>query len=274
MKAFILCGGQGTRLREHTETKPKPMVEIGGRPILWHIMKSYAHHGITDFVLCLGYKGEVIRDYFLNYESRSNDTTVTLGRKHSVHVHHHGHEEEGWRITLADTGALTYTGGRIRRAADRFLGPDDREFCITYGDGVIDADLKAIIAFHRAHKGLATVTGVRPPSRFGELRADEQGRALTFKEKPQVSSGLINGGYMVVHRDFLSCIDNDDRCSLEAEGLERCAAEGRLYVYEHTGYWQCMDTHRDWLHLEDVWNRGAAPWAPWHHAPGADQRKQ
>lgn len=265
MKVFILCGGMGTRLREHTETKPKPMVEIGGRPVLWHIMKSYAHHGIKDFVLCLGYKGEVIRDYFLNYEARSNDVTVTLGRHHNVTIHGDHHDEDGWRITLADTGALTYTGGRVFRAAKRLLTPDDTEFCITYGDGVIDADLSKLIAFHRNHKGLATVTAVRPPSRFGELRADPAGRAMQFEEKPQVSSGLINGGYLVVNRDFLKYVSPDEKCSLEADGLEACARDGQLFVYEHTGYWQCMDTHRDWMHLEDVWNRGSAPWAKWLH---------
>lgn len=263
MKAFILCGGQGTRLREHTETRPKPMVEVGGRPILWHIMKSYAHHGIKDFVLCLGYKGEVIRDYFLNYQHRACDVTVTLGKQSSVRVHADTHDEDGWTITLADTGANTLTGGRIARAAQKHLGPDDTDFCITYGDGVIDADLSAILAFHRKHKGLATVTAVRPPSRFGELRADPQGRAMAFEEKPQVSAGLINGGYLVVRREFLSYISADEKCSLESVGLESCAAAGQLFVYEHTGYWQCMDTHRDWMHLEDTWNRGDAPWAKW-----------
>jgi glucose-1-phosphate cytidylyltransferase len=271
MKAFILCGGQGTRLREHTETKPKPMVEVGGRPILWHIMKTYAHHGIRDFVLCLGYKGEVIRDYFLNYEARSCDVTVTLGRMGSIQVHDDRHDEDGWRITLADTGPNTLTGGRIARAAARHLAPDDTEFCITYGDGVIDADLTRIIDFHRRHKGIATVTAVRPPSRFGELRADSGGRAMRFEEKPQVSSGLINGGYLVVRREFLKYISTDEKCSLESDGLEACAADGQLFVYEHTGYWQCMDTHRDWMHLEEAWTRGEAPWAVWSARGGPDR---
>lgn len=263
MKAFILCGGQGTRLREHTETRPKPMVEVGGRPIVWHIMKSYAHHGIKDFVLCLGYKGDVIRDYFLNYQARSCDVTVTLGQAFSVKIHDECHNEDGWTVTLADTGATTLTGGRIARAAAKHLTPDDNEFCITYGDGVIDADLSEITRFHHSHGGVATVTAVRPPSRFGELRVDAQRRAMEFEEKPQVSSGLINGGYLVVRRDFLRYITTDERCSLESNGLESCAADGQLYVYEHTGYWQCMDTHRDWMHLEDAWARGDAPWAKW-----------
>lgn len=266
MKAFILCGGQGTRLREHTETKPKPMVEIGGRPILWHIMKTYAHYGIRDFVLCLGYKGEVIRDYFLNYEARASDVTVTLGSKRDVVVHQPLHDEEGWRVTLADTGVDAYTGARIRRAAERHLG-DDQEFCITYGDGVIDADLNKLLAFHRAHKGLATVTAVRPPSRFGELRADPSGRAQQFEEKPQVSAGMINGGYLVVRRGFLNYLSDSPKCSLEADALEAASRDHQLYVFEHAGYWQCMDTHRDWMHLEESWNKGHAPWAVWASTP-------
>ncbi len=271
MKAFILCGGQGTRLREHTETRPKPMVEIGGRPILWHIMKTYAHHGIRDFVLCLGYKGEVIRDYFLNYEMRSSDVTVTLGRAHSVQVHSERHDEEGWRITMCDTGQLNNTGSRVFQAASRHLGPQDQDFCVTYGDGVIDADIGATIAFHRRHGGAATVTAVRPPSRFGELRADDAGRAMVFKEKPQVSSGLINGGYLVCSRSFLGFIRAEANCSLESDGLESCAGAGQLYVYEHGGYWQCMDTHRDWMHLEEVWNKGRAPWAVWKGPCGGER---
>lgn len=263
MKAFILCGGQGTRLREHTETRPKPMVEIGGRPILWHIMKTYAHFGVTDFVLCLGYKGEVIRDYFLNYDARTHDATVTIGSASSIIIHRDRRpEEDGWRVTLADTGATTLTGSRIRLAAERHLGSDE-DFCITYGDGVIGANLAEIIGFHRKHGGLATVTAVRPPSRFGELRADSTGRALRFEEKPQVSEGLINGGYLVVNRRFVDYLSDDGQCSLEIHALERCAAEGQLYVYEHAGYWQCMDTHRDWVQLEEQWARGHAPWAVW-----------
>ncbi len=263
MKAFILCGGQGTRLREHTETRPKPMVEIGGRPILWHIMKTYSHYGIKDFVLCLGYKGDVIRDYFLNYDARVHDVTVSLGNAPSILVHRRRTaDEDGWRVTLADTGSATLTGSRIKLAADRHLG-DDPDFCITYGDGVIDADIREIVAFHRRHGGLATVTAVRPPSRFGELRAEPDGRVLRFEEKPQVSEGLINGGYLVVKRRFLDYLTDDGRCSLEAHALERCAADGQLYVHQHRGYWQCMDTHRDWVHLEEQWATGAAPWAVW-----------
>ena len=261
MKAFILCGGLGMRLREHTEARPKPMVEIGGRPILWHIMKTYAHRGITDFVLCLGYKGEMIKDYFLNYEARHCDFTVTLGANQAVEVHGSRHDEDGWRVTLADTGENAMTGARIKRAS-RYLDPDEQTFCVTYGDGLINLDLQAVVAYHESHAGIATMTAVRPPSRFGELQ-HEQGRVVLFNEKPQVSEGLINGGYLVFDRAFLDYLSEDDACVMEREGFGRCADDGRLYVYEHDGYWQCMDTYRDWLHLENQWNSGQAPWKVW-----------
>ena len=261
MKAIILCGGQGTRLREQTEARPKPMVEIGGRPILWHIMKSYAHYGITDFVLCLGYKGDMIKDYFLNYEVRNSDCTITLGASIPVEIHYRQHDEDGWRVTLADTGEDTMTGARIKRAS-RFLEPDDQLFCVTYGDGLIDVDMGNALEFHRSHKGLATITGVRPPSRFGELRHDH-GRALCFSEKPQVSDGLINGGYFILGRPFLDYLSEDRGCVLEGEPLETCVKQGLLYVYEHRGNWQCMDTYRDWLQLDQLWNSGKAFWKVW-----------
>lgn len=261
MKAFILCGGRGTRLREQTETRPKPMVEVGGRPILWHIMKTYAHYGVTDFVLCLGYKGDMIKDYFLNYEARNCDFTVTLGPSGAVEVHGSGHEEDGWRVTLADTGDDAMTGARIKRAA-RYLDPQDATLCVTYGDGLIDLDLRRVIAFHESHPGIATMTAVRPPSRFGELE-HRDGRVISFSEKPQVSQGLINGGYFVFDRAFLDFLSADERCAMEDEALERCAAEGRLYVYEHSGYWQCMDTYRDWQQLEEQWAACRAPWRVW-----------
>jgi len=261
MKAIILCGGQGTRLREHTETRPKPMVEVGGRPILWHIMKTYAHHGITDFILCLGYKGQVIKDYFLNYESQFSDVTLELGRRDSIRFYGDLHGEEGWRVTLVDTGEASMTGARIKRAA-KYLGSEDETFCVTYGDGVTDADLHAVLAFHREKGGVATMTGVRPPSRFGEITVRD-GRIDAFTEKPQVSTGLINGGYFFFERAFLDYLSEDASCVLEREPLERCAADKRLYVYEHGGYWQCMDTYRDWQHLEERWDRGDAPWKAW-----------
>jgi len=259
MKALILCGGQGTRLRRLTETQPKPMVRVGDRPILWHIMKTYAHAGVTDFVLCLGYKADVIKDYFLNYQARNCDITVTLGGPSEIELHREG-GEEGWRVTLTATGENAMTGARVRRGA-RYLDHDE-PFCITYGDGVIDLDLRETFAFHRSHPGLVTMTGVRPPSRFGEL-VHEGGRVVSFNEKPQVAGGLINGGYFVADPAFLEYLSEEDDCILEREPLERCAADGQLYAFEHAGYWQCMDTYRDWQHLDEQWRSGAAPWKLW-----------
>jgi len=258
---MILCGGLGTRLREHTETRPKPMVEVGDRPILWHVMKILAHHGIRDFVLCLGYKGHMIKEYFLNYESRNSDFTIELGRRDSIKFHGETHDEDGWKVTLADTGENAMTGARVKRAS-RYLLNSDETFCVTYGDGVTDVDLRAVLQFHRSHTGIATITGVRPPSRFGELR-QESGRVVAFSEKPQVSEGMINGGFLFFDREFLDYLSEDSDCVLEREPLEACAAEGRLFVYEHQGYWQCMDTFRDWQQLDRQWREGDAPWKVW-----------
>lgn len=261
MKVFILCGGQGTRLREHTEVRPKPMVEIGGRPIVWHIMKTYSHHGFDDFVLCLGYKATVIKEYFLNYQAMTSDFTVSLGRRNGLELHAaETTPTEHWRVTLADTGEETMTGGRIARAA-KYLDSDDL-FLVTYGDGVADVDLGELIAFHQSHGGLATLTGVRPPSRFGELQTD--GTAVTaFSEKPVSGQGLINGGYFCFHRDFLRYLSQDAGCVLEREPLEACAADGQLHVYDHKGFWQCMDTFRDWQLLETRWRENRAEWKVW-----------
>jgi glucose-1-phosphate cytidylyltransferase len=259
MQAIILCGGQGTRLREHTELRPKPMVEIGGRPILWHIMKLYAHHGITDFILCLGYKGDIIRQYFLDYEAMNCDFTVTLGRKNSIRYHGNTHNENGWSVTLVDTGENSMTGARLRRAAPYIRG---KTFALTYGDGVSDVNLKKAAAFHKAHKGLATLTGVRPPSRYGEIEHDGS-KVVSFSEKPAVSQGRINGGFFFFETDFLNNLSDGDDCILERAPLEKAAAEGQLHVFEHDGYWQCMDTYRDWLDLDKKWNAGQAPWKVW-----------
>jgi len=265
MKAIILCGGQGTRLREHTVTLPKPMVEVGGRPILWHIMKIYAHHGITEFVLCLGYKGELIRNYFLNYENVHSDLTVRLGSRNgersSIEIHQRTHDEDGWQITLVDTGQHAMTGARVKRAA-RYLGDADQTFALTYGDGVTDADLSQVLAFHRGHRRLATVTGVRPPSRFGELRL-EGDQVVFFGEKPQISEGMINGGFFFLERSFLDYLSEDDDCVLERRPMEKCTADGELRAFPHEGYWQCMDTYRDWERLEQLWHQGRAPWKVW-----------
>lgn len=270
MKAIILCGGMGTRLREHTELRPKPMVEIGGRPILWHIMKLYAFHGITDFILCLGYKGHIIKEYFLNYEAMNSDFTVCLGQPSAVCLHGTSHCEDGWRVTLADTGETTMTGARLLRAA-KYLDDRDQEFMVTYGDGVSDVNLRALHEFHWQHDRLATMTGVRPASRFGELECDGT-RVLAFREKPQVGQGLINGGFFCFRRRFLDYLSDDPACVLERLPLEKCAADGELRLFEHLGYWQCMDTYRDWENLEKQWQRGEAPWYVWKSPLPAAQR--
>lgn len=254
MKAVILCGGMGTRLREHTELRPKPMVEVGGIPLLVHIMRIYARHGIREFVLCLGYKGEVIKQYFLDYDAMQNDFTIELGRRDSITFH--DRHRDDWTVTLADTGASAMTGARIKRAA-RYLDGDT--FAVTYGDGVADLDLGKVLAFHRAHGKKATMTGVRPPSRFGEI--DHQGgRVISFNEKPQTTHGLINGGFFFFEPSFLDYIDDEESRALEREPLERCVADGQLHVYEHGGFWHCMDTYRDWEHLDQWWRSGTAPW--------------
>ena len=259
MKAVILCGGQGTRLREETEVRPKPMVEIGGKPILWHIMKSYAHHGVTDFVLCLGYKGFAIKDFFLHYECRLNDFTVNLGRDRGVEFHS-AHPEEGWKVTLAETGEAAQTGARVRRIR-RYL--DSGPFCLTYGDGVADVDIGALIAFHKSHGKLATVTGMRPGGRFGELRLEGE-RVDTFAEKPQMSEGYVNGGFFVMEREFIDeYLTDDDGLVLERGPLQRLAADGQLMMFPHPGFWQPMDTFREWKILEDLWSSGGAPWKVW-----------
>ena len=257
MKAIILAGGLGTRLAEETGTRPKPMVEIGGRPILWHIMKSYAHHGVTDFIICLGYKGYMIKEYFANYALHMSDVTVDL-RKNSIDVHRN--DAEDWRISLIDTGDATMTGGRLKRAM-RFLG-NEHDFCLTYGDGVADLDIGDAIAFHRRHGRRATVTAVRPPSRFGRLGLDGN-QVTAFLEKPKDEGGWINGGFFVLRRDIDELIDDDDTV-WEQEPLERLAADGQLRAYFHNGFWQAMDTLRDRQQLEQMWADGSAPWKTWH----------
>jgi glucose-1-phosphate cytidylyltransferase len=258
IQTMILCGGMGTRLREETEYRPKPMVEIGGRPILWHIMKGYAAHGFTDFIICLGYKGEMIKEYFLNYEAMNNDFTVELGRPESI-AFHDGHAENGWHVTLADTGHASNTGARVKRAS-RYLTGD--RFMLTYGDGVSNVDFRALVAFHERAGTLATVTGVRPGSRFGALHVDGT-RVEQFREKAQADAGLINGGFFVFERRALDYMSDDPACVLEREPLERLAADGQLSMYQHDGFWQCMDTYRDYQQLNDLWDSGEARWKKW-----------
>jgi glucose-1-phosphate cytidylyltransferase len=257
MKVVILCGGLGTRLREETEYRPKPMVPVGGRPILWHIMKLYAHHGHKEFILCLGYKGEVIKDYFRNYHWNTSDVTLKLGRNPQIR-YHNTHDEEDWTVTLLDTGAETQTGGRLRRALAHV--PDDT-FLFTYGDGLTDSDISASVRFHQQHGKLATVTAVRPSGRFGELAMD--GHTITgFNEKPEQESTFVNGGFFVLNRRIAEYLDND-ACVFERAPLERLAREGNLQAYQHQGFWQCMDTYREQQMLEKLYLSGQAPWKVW-----------
>lgn len=256
MKAVILAGGLGTRLAEETGTRPKPMVEIGGRPIIWHIMKIYSHFGINDFVICLGYKGYMIKEYFANYGLHMSDVTIDM-RSGTIDVHRNTAED--WRICLVDTGDETMTGGRLKRAM-RFIGDDD-VFCLTYGDGVGDVDIGASIDFHKRHGRLATVTAVRPLSRFGQL-ALEHDEVTAFAEKPVEEGGWINGGFFVLSRGVENYLDDDDTV-WEREPLERLAAEGNLRAYFHHDFWQPMDTLRDKQWLEEMWTERTAPWKLW-----------
>jgi glucose-1-phosphate cytidylyltransferase len=258
LPVVLLCGGLGTRLREETGVRPKPLIEIGGRPILWHIMKGYAAAGCEEFVLCLGYKGQLIKDYFWHYRLENSDVTLDLGGSGDVIWHNH-HLETSWRVTLADTGALAGTGARLAKVR-RYLG--DRPFFLTYGDGVSDVDLDGLLAFHRSHGRLVTVTGVNPPSRFGELRADGGGVVRDFIEKPHLEGELVNGGFFVMEPGVFDYLSDDDGCVLERDPLERLAADGQLVVRPHPGFWQCMDTYRDLELLEGLW-RQAPPWKIW-----------
>jgi glucose-1-phosphate cytidylyltransferase len=257
MKVVILCGGLGTRLREETEFRPKPLVEIGSRPVLWHIMKAYAHYGFQEFVLCLGYRGNMIKDYFLNYEAMNNDFTITLGQKSQILLGG-AHQEQGFQVTLADTGLETMTGGRIKRIA-KYVGNDT--FMTTYGDGISDVDIGRLLEFHRSHGRLATLTSVRPVLRFGAVEIGEENRVMEFMEKP-VSEGWINAGFFVFNTGIFDYLTGDD-CILERGPLERLAREGQLAAYRHEGFFYAMDTYRDYQHLSQIWASGKAPWKVW-----------
>jgi glucose-1-phosphate cytidylyltransferase len=260
MKVVILCGGQGTRLREETEFRPKPMVEIGGRPILWHIMKMYAHFSLRDFVLCLGYRGNLIKEYFLNYEAMNNDFTVTLGERSCIDLHG-AHEEQDFSVTLSNTGPNTMTGGRLKRV-ERFLARDDT-FMMTYGDGLADINLNELLSFHRGHGKLATVTTVRPPSRFGLLDLDETGRRVVrFAEKPK-SDGWASAGFFVFNRGVFDYLTDSEECVLEGDPLARLAADGQLHAYRHDGFFFAMDTFREYTMLNEMWASNRAPWKNW-----------
>ncbi len=256
MKAVILAGGLGTRISEETHLKPKPMIEIGGKPILWHIMKTYSAHGINDFIICLGYKGYLIKEYFANYYLHTSDVTFDM-QDNSMQIHQNA--AEPWKVTLVDTGEKTMTGGRLKRVA-QYL--DEHNFCFTYGDGVSNVDLGALIAFHESQATLATVTAVQPPGRFGAL--DVTGNKIsTFEEKPQGDGSWVNGGYFVLSPKVLDYIEGGDVSVWEAGSLQRLANEGELAAYRHNGFWHPMDTLRDRTHLEGLWESGKAPWKVW-----------
>ncbi|MCD4703671.1 MAG: glucose-1-phosphate cytidylyltransferase [Methanosarcinaceae archaeon] len=256
MKTIILAGGFGTRLAEHTDVKPKPMVEIGGQPMLWHIMNTYSHYGHNDFIVALGYKGEVIKEYFLNYYSLRSDFTVNLG---NGNVNYLEKKTVDWNVTLVDTGLQSMTGGRIRQLKE-YIG--DETFMLTYGDGVSNININELLDFHRDHGKMATITAVHPAARFGELVLSDEQKVLSFKEKPQTAQGWVNGGYFVLEPEFLDLIDSDATV-LEEDPLERAASDGELMAYLHDGFWQCMDTVRDRNVLDGLWQDGKAPWRVW-----------
>ena len=252
MKVMILAGGFGTRLSEYTEAIPKPMVTIGGRPILWHLMKTYAHFGHNDFYVALGYKAQVIKEYFLNYQALNSDFTVDLS---TGAVEPHSLADTDWRVTLVDTGLESMTGGRVKRM-QQFIG--NETFMLTYGDGLADIDLNALLEFHKSHGKMITVSAVHPGARFGELEMLDR-KVISFQEKPQTTQGWINGGYFIIEPKFFDFIE-DDKSILERDPLEKAAEMGELMAYHHDGYWQCMDTKRDKDHLEELWSHGNAPW--------------
>ena len=256
MKVVILAGGYGSRLGSLTDIVPKPMVEIGGRPILWHIMKYYSNFGYKDFVICLGYKGNVIKDYFLHYQARNNDFSIDLGSNDITF--HNGHDETDWNVTLVDTGVDTLKGGRIKQV-EPYL--DDMNL-LTYGDGVADVDINSLIDFHLGHGKTVTITGVHPPARFGEL-LEEENQVISFEEKPQTSSGLINGGFMVFNKELLSYLSADKDCDFEIGPLDELSKNGEVMVYKHKGNWECMDHQRDVDHLNKLWDQGNAFWNLW-----------
>jgi len=260
MRVVILCGGMGTRIRDASENLPKPLLPIGGRPILWHIMKGYAHQGFRDFVLCLGYKGWLIKDFFLNYRNMNSDLLVTLGSRGTTEFMGAPLDED-WRILLADTGEATMTGGRL--AAVRKYVEGDGVIMLTYGDGVADIDVNRLLAFHKGHGKIATVTAVRPPSRFGELAVTGE-RVTQFAEKPQAAGGLINGGFFVFDgRRIWDYLDPDPGSVLEHETMHALVRDGQLAAYEHSGFWQPLDTLREFNLLNDLWSSGRAPWKVW-----------
>ncbi|MDD3411880.1 MAG: glucose-1-phosphate cytidylyltransferase [Eubacteriales bacterium] len=257
MKAVLLAGGFGTRISEESYLKPKPMIEVGGMPILWHIMKIYSHYGINDFVICCGYKQHIIKQFFADYYLHRSDITFDFTNENSMQVHEHF--AEPWRVTVVDTGLNTMTGGRVKRI-QKYVG--DEPFCLTYGDGVADIDIGKLLSFHKAHGRLATLTAITLGQRFGVLDLTEDGHIAAFREKNDDDGNVINGGFMVMQPEVFDYIDGDSTV-FEKDPLERLAAENQLMAYRHTGFWQCMDTQRDLQKLESLWQSGQAPWRMW-----------
>lgn len=260
MKVIILCGGYGTRIRDVADNIPKPMISVGGVPILWHIMKYYAHFGHNEFTLCLGYKSNVIKDFFLNYEALTRDFTISLGSNKSIEFHTE-HTESNWKVTLAETGLDAMTGARLRRV-QKYVA-DEENFMLTYGDGVGDVDLDKLMEFHRAHGKILTVTGVRPPGRFGELVSSASGQVTEFNEKPQATGGRISGGFFVCRREIFDYLEDRQDLVFEQQPLRQLVKDGQMMVFEHNGFWQPMDTHREYQLLNSMVESGKAPWVVW-----------
>lgn len=258
MKTAILCGGKGTRLGEHGTNVPKALIEIGGRPLLWHLLKIYSHHGLGDFILCLGYLGDAIKRYFLEHRMLNSDFTLEFDGAGDYRFLRHGNLSECWRITFAETGPETNTGGRVRMI-EKYIG-DDETFCVTYGDGLADIDLRRLIEFHKSHGRLATLTAVHPRSNFGLIKLDEDGSVFEFEEKPEMKE-WINGGFFVFNREVFGYLEEDS--VLEREPLERLAAERQIVAYRHTGFWKCMDTYKDNVEFNQLWDAGRAEWKIW-----------
>lgn len=260
MKTVILCGGRGTRIRDVADNIPKPMIPVGGLPILWHLMKYYAHWGHHEFVLCLGYKAEVIKDFFLNYKTRTSDFTLTLGESQEIQFHTKNQEFD-WRVTLVDTGLEAMTGARIRKV-EKYLDGDEN-FFLTYGDGLSNVDLGKLMAFHQSHGKIMTLSGVHPTGRFGEIISDAEGQVVEFNEKPSVSGGRVSGGFFVCRRKIFQYLDSREDLVFESEPMGRLAKDRQLGLYEHNGFWQPMDTYRDYVALNALVSRGNAPWMLW-----------
>ncbi len=260
MKVVILCGGQGTRIRDIAENIPKPMIKIGTYPILWHIMQTYASAGHKEFVLCLGHLGHLIKEFFLNYNTLTNDFSLKLNEPNTIHFHNEKNALD-WHVTLAETGNNVMTGARIKRIK-RYIA-SDQTFMLTYGDGLSDLDFSSLIDFHNSHGKTMTLTGVRPPGRFGELEVDQQGKAVEFNEKPQATGGMISGGFFVCQNSIFDWLDDNPTLVFENDPMRNLVASNELMVYQHDGFWQCMDTARDHRLLTSMWDSGSAPWKNW-----------